>query len=63
LKNEILKAEAEPLRSGTYVIRPEGTLGTMGWVNGIPWTAEFVKGHQVKRALEKYQRDLNNRVS
>jgi hypothetical protein len=26
-----------------WIIRPKDRLGTCGWVNGVPWVAQFVK--------------------
>ena len=26
-----------------WAIRPKGALGTCGWINGVPWTVQYVK--------------------
>lgn len=37
-----MKLVATRLRD-CWVIRPAGCLGTCGWINGVAWTAVFVK--------------------
>lgn len=37
-----MKLEATRLRT-SWCIRPVGCLGTCGWIDGVPWTAKFVK--------------------
>jgi|JI10StandDraft_1071094.scaffolds.fasta_scaffold871203_2 hypothetical protein len=37
-----MKYVAEQLRH-SICVRPENTLGTCGWINGIPWSARFFK--------------------
>ena len=37
-----MKLTAVKLRNGKYAIRPQGTLGTCGWINGKAWTVKFV---------------------
>ena len=42
----------EQLRGERYVVRPEGSLGTCGWINGRPWQAEYVTGlHKAARRV------------
>jgi hypothetical protein len=26
-----------------WAIRPAGALGTCGWIDGVPWTVQYVK--------------------
>ena len=33
--------DATKLDSG-WVLRPVGTVGTCGWINGLPWTVQYV---------------------
>lgn len=47
-----VEREAEPLRSGCYVVRPKGALGTCGFYP-CPWTAQFVKASSAGHALYK----------
>lgn len=54
-------AVLEKLNSDTYIIRPEGALGTCGWIQGKPWDIWYVKPKEAQRALREYQRDLDER--
>ena len=42
LPTDVNDLVAERLRQ-CWVIRPRGTVGTCGWINGKPWTAQFTK--------------------
>ena len=44
---------AENLRDNRWVVRPGGCLGTCGWIDGIPWTADFVNARSAEEALRK----------
>jgi hypothetical protein len=44
--------EATQLRSGWWVVRPKGQLGTIGW-HPYPWTAIFVRAATEQEALRK----------
>ena len=48
-----MKLEAMKLRSGRWIVRPEGRLGTCGWIDGIPWTAQFVTARTAAEAIHK----------
>jgi hypothetical protein len=37
-----MKLEATRLRN-CWALRPVGALGTCGWINGVPWTVQYVK--------------------
>jgi hypothetical protein len=37
----MVKLEATKLRKG-WAIRPEGCLGTCGWIESKPWTVKYV---------------------
>ena len=44
--------EATHMRDRSWVVRPAGALGTMGWTP-VPWTAVFVKASTTAEALKK----------
>ncbi len=48
-----MKLVALHLRDNKWVVRPEGCLGTMGWKDGVPWTAIFVTARSESQALAK----------
>jgi hypothetical protein len=37
-----MKLEATKLRN-CWALRPVGALGTCGWIDGKPWTVQYVK--------------------
>jgi hypothetical protein len=43
--------EYENIGKGSFVVRPPGTLGTVGWIDGHPWQARFVKSEREAKAL------------
>ena len=49
---------AVQLRSGRYVIRPKGALGTIGW-SPVPWEAYTLTATQGQRALQRGSIDGN----
>lgn len=40
----------------SYVVRPQGALGTCGWINGQAWQASF---HRSLRAAQAHLLTLN----
>lgn len=48
----MVKLEAIQLRSGTWVVRPEGQLGTCGFYPR-PWMAYFTKARNAQEAIRK----------
>lgn len=48
----------EQLNGNRYIIRPEGTLGTCGWIDGKPWSAQFVTGlRKAQRVVTELNKD------
>ena len=48
-----MKWQAERLRGNRWVVHPEGTLGTCGWIQGKPWSVVFVTARSATKALRK----------
>jgi hypothetical protein len=48
--------EATHLRSRIWAIRPEGALGTMGWVGGQYWEVAFVTADNADDAMRRWRR-------
>ena len=42
MQHQPFKLEATRLRT-CWAIKPVGALGTCGWINGKPWTVQYVK--------------------
>ena len=51
-----MKYEATHLRGTRWAIRPEGALGTCGWINGEAWTVDYVNARTEREALAKADR-------
>lgn len=47
--------EATRLRD-CFCVRPKGALGTVGWINGLPWEARFVKASSEREAIAKVRK-------
>lgn len=47
---------ATQLRGASYIVRPVDCLGTCGWIDGKPWTAQYVNAANEARALVKAAR-------
>ena len=47
------KLEATHLRDNRYAVRPEGTLGTCGWIGGKAWTVIYVNASNPAEAIKK----------
>lgn len=43
--------EATHLRGRLYAVRPRGALGTCGWINGRPWTVQYVTARDAAHAV------------
>ena len=48
-----MKLEATQLRSGRWIVRPEGCLGTCGYIDGKPWTAQIITARNAAEAVRK----------
>ncbi len=48
-----VKLDAIHLRDGVWAVRPEGCLGTCGWVNGQPWTVQYIRASSPEMAIRK----------
>ena len=48
-----MKLEAIALRDHLWAVRPEGSCGTCGWVDGKPWSVVYVKAKDSKEAVKK----------
>ena len=46
-----MKYEASALFGGRYAVQPVGTLGTCGWVEGVPWEVQFIRANTSAEAL------------
>ena len=53
-----VKFEAEAMRAGRFVVRPAGKLGTGGWIDGVPWTADFCSARQVNSTINRLTRQF-----
>lgn len=49
---ETFELEATKLRN-CWAVHPVGSLGTCGWINGVPWTIAYVKAPTAERAIFK----------
>lgn len=45
------KLEATPLRGNLWAVRPEGRLGTCGWIDGYGWTVQYVRARDASDAV------------
>lgn len=52
---------AEQLKIGLYVVRPEGALGTHGWIKGEPWEVVYVRTHSPVYALIQAKQERERR--
>jgi hypothetical protein len=52
MTNKSLKVDALHLRSGTWIARPRGALGNVGWYP-FPWTATTASSKQ--NAINKFK--------
>ena len=46
-----MKLEATRLNN-CWAIRPEGALGTCGWIGGKPWTVVYSTARSAQRAIQ-----------
>ena len=54
-----MKIETERLRSGGYIARPAGSLGTIGW-SPMPWTATY--GSTAEKAKRNFIANHKNKL-
>ena len=45
--------EATPMLGETWAVRPKGTSGTCGWVNGVAWNVQYVTASNETSAVIK----------
>lgn len=50
-----MKLEAIRMRDGSYIVLPEGELGTIGW-HPVPWEAIAVTASSKEDAIRKVKR-------
>lgn len=48
-----IEMEATHLRDKHWAVRPEGALGTFGWIDERSWTVIFVTAGSAEEALRK----------
>jgi len=51
-----MKLEATHLRDRLYAVRPDGALGTDGWIKGKAWTVKYITALSAKDAVKKAKR-------
>lgn len=49
----ITKLDATHLRGNVWAVRPQGALGTCGWIEGIPWTVVYIRARDASQAIFK----------
>lgn len=55
-----VKFEAEALRAGRFVVRPAGSIGMGGWIDGVPWQCDFCTARQVNSTIARLTRQFND---
>ena len=54
----MLKLEAIELQPGRWGVRPQGCLGSCGWLdNGTPWQIEYVHARSAEAAIIKVENE------
>ena len=48
-----LELTVEKLKPGHYAVRPQGALGTCGWIDGVAWSVQFIDAPNAAAALRK----------
>ena len=51
-----MKLEATHLRDRRYAVRPEGAVGTCGWIDGQPWQVIYVTAASPEQAVARAQK-------
>ena len=48
-----MKLEALHLSGRRYAVRPQGAIGTCGWIAGQPWQVTYVEANNEKHACRR----------
>lgn len=48
-----MEMTATRLRENLWAVRPKGSLGTCGWIDGKAWTVKYVRAQSAEEALRK----------